>query len=191
MKSYDVAIIGGGPGGYIAALRASQLGLKTVIIEKEHLGGTCLNFGCIPTKALLRCAEIKHFATNAKDFGIEIKDINVNLDQMVKRSRKVVDQLSRGIDTLLQKKKIDVLYGAAKITDDKKLSIVNEKISAKHVIIATGALPRKIPNIPYNNPRIWTSKEAMTPTFLPKSLLVVGSGAIGMEFANFYNTLGT
>jgi len=192
MQNFDVVVIGAGPGGYVAAIRASQLGKKVAVIEKEHLGGVCLNWGCIPTKALLRSAEVLHLINHANEFGIEVGQVKVNLSKMVERSRKIAGQLSTGIKGLLAKNKVTVFYGEASFEKANTLKIKGEKIEAieaKNVIIATGAKARMLPGI-VAHPRIWTAKQAMTPEFTPKSLLVIGSGAIGIEFASFYRTLG-
>lgn len=195
MQSFDVVIIGAGPGGYVSAIRAAQLGMKTAIVEREHLGGVCLNWGCIPTKALLRSAEVKHLIDNAASFGISISEAKADLEAIVKRSRTVAGQLSSGIRGLLKKNKVTVFEGTAKLEGNKKLAIAlndgkSEQISAPHIILATGARARTLPFAPQNHPRVWSAKEAMTPTFMPKDLLIIGSGAIGIEFASFYNTLG-
>ncbi|MEI7493747.1 MAG: dihydrolipoyl dehydrogenase [Alphaproteobacteria bacterium] len=192
MQNFDVVVIGAGPGGYVAAIRASQLGKKVAVIEKEHLGGVCLNWGCIPTKALLRSAEVLHLINHANEFGIEVGQVKVNLAKMVERSRKIAGQLSTGIKGLLAKNKVTVFYGEASFEKANTLKIKGEKIEtieAKNVIIATGAKARMLPGIEAH-PRIWTAKQAMTPEFTPKSLLVIGSGAIGIEFASFYRALG-
>lgn len=192
MQNFDLIVIGAGPGGYVAAIRASQLGKKVAIVEKEHLGGVCLNWGCIPTKALLRSAEVLHLINHANDFGIEVGQVKVNLDKMVERSRKIAGQLSAGIKGLLAKNKITVFNGEAIFEKAKTLKIKGEKteiVEAKNIIIATGAKARMLPGIE-DHPRIWTAKQAMTPEFTPKTLLVIGSGAIGIEFASFYQTLG-
>ncbi len=192
MQNFDVVIIGAGPGGYVAAIRASQLGKKVAIIEREHLGGVCLNWGCIPTKALLRSAEVLHLINNAHEFGIEVGQVKPNLAKMVERSRKIAGQLSAGIKGLLAKNKVTVFYGSAGFEKANTLKISGEKpetISASNIIIATGAKARMLPGIDAH-PRIWTAKQAMTPEFTPKSLLVIGSGAIGIEFASFYRALG-
>ena len=192
MQNFDVVVIGAGPGGYVAAIRASQLGKKVAVIEKEHLGGVCLNWGCIPTKALLRSAEVLHLINHANEFGIEVGQVKVNLTKMVERSRKIAGQLSTGIKGLLAKNKVTVFYGEASFEKANTLKIKGEKIEtieAKNVIIATGAKARMLPDIVAHR-RIWTAKQAMTPEFTPKSLLVIGSGAIGIEFASFYRTLG-
>lgn len=190
---FDLAIIGAGPGGYVAAIRASQLGKKVAIIEKEHLGGVCLNWGCIPTKALLRSAEVMHLINTADNFGIKVEKATPDIQKIVERSRNVASQLSGGIKALLKKHKVTVLEGEAKIVNPKTIQINGKKtenIEAENIIIATGAKARTLKDIPVND-RIWTAKQAMTPTFMPKSLLVIGSGAIGIEFASFYNTFGT
>lgn len=192
MQNFDVVVIGAGPGGYVAAIRASQLGKKVAIVEKEHLGGVCLNWGCIPTKALLRSAEVLHLINNAHEFGIEVSQAKPNLSKMVERSRKIAGQLSAGIKGLLAKNKVTVFYGEASFEKANTLKIKSDKpetISASNIIIATGAKARMLPGVDAH-PRIWTAKQAMTPEFMPKSLLVIGSGAIGIEFASFYSTLG-
>lgn len=192
--SFDVVIIGAGPGGYVAAIRAAQLGLKTAIIEKEHLGGVCLNWGCIPTKALLRTAEIKHLIDSAETYGISVKDVQIDIEKVVGRSRVVSSQLAAGIKGLLTKNKVTIINGSARFQNAKTLEVVHDgkiqTVTGKHIIVATGAKARLLPNAPVSD-RIWTAKQAMTPTFLPKSLLVIGSGAIGIEFASFYKTLGS
>lgn len=190
---FDLAIIGAGPGGYVAAIRASQLGKKVAIIEKEHLGGVCLNWGCIPTKALLRSAEVMHLINTADNFGIKVEKATPDIQKIVERSRNVASQLSGGIKALLKKHKVTLLEGEAKIVNPKTIQIngtKTENIEAENIIIATGAKARTLKDITVNE-RIWTAKQAMTPEFMPKSLLVIGSGAIGIEFASFYNTFGT
>lgn len=191
MEEYDVAIIGGGPGGYVAAIRAAQLGRKTVVIEREHMGGICLNWGCIPTKALLRSAEILHLAQHAKDFGIEITGIKFDIKKMVERSRLVSKQLSSGISSLMKKNKVAVIEGAGKLAGNNIIEISNgSKIKAKAIIIATGARAKSLPGYEPDGRLVWTYKEAMVPDHTPKSLIIVGSGAIGIEFASFYSALG-
>jgi dihydrolipoamide dehydrogenase len=195
MSQFDVIVIGGGPGGYVAAIRASQLGLKTAVVEREHLGGVCLNWGCIPTKALLRSAEIKHLIDHADEYGIEVKDYRVNLQKIVERSRKISSQLAGGIKQLLKKNKVTVFEGYGIIENSKTLTVTysdgkKESLTGKHIIIATGAKARLLPSMPNQTTRVWTAKQAMTPDFMPKSLLIIGSGAIGIEFASFYKTLG-
>ena len=194
-QSFDVVVIGAGPGGYVAAIRAAQLGLKVACIEREHLGGICLNWGCIPTKALLRSAEVKHLMDHASDFGLSAKDISFDVGAVVKRSRGVADRLSKGVGFLLKKNKVTQIDGTAKLSGKGKVSIVGkdgktEDISAKNIILATGARARVLPGLEPDGKLIWTYKEAMVPTEMPKSLLVIGSGAIGIEFASFYHTMG-
>ncbi len=196
MQNFDLIVIGAGPGGYVAAIRASQLGMKVAIVEREHLGGVCLNWGCIPTKALLRSAEVKHLIDNSSAFGIEVSDVKIDLEAMVKRSRAIAGQLSTGIRGLLKKNKVTVFEGAAHFEDNKKLTIrlndgKTETLTAPHILIATGARARTLPFAPQNDSRIWYAKDAMTPTFMPKDLLIIGSGAIGIEFASFYNAIGS
>ncbi len=197
-KTFDVIVIGGGPGGYVAAIRAAQLGLKACVVEREHLGGICLNWGCIPTKALLKAAELRHSLTHLEEYGIEVNgEVSVNIEQVVKRSRKVASRLSAGVAHLLKKNKVEVISGEASISgkqsDQWAVSIAGETpatVTAKHVIIATGARARQIPNMESNGTTILSYKEAMVPKSIPKSLLVVGSGAIGIEFASFYRDMG-
>lgn len=193
-KTYDVVVIGGGPGGYVAAIRASQLGLKTAVIERDKLGGVCLNWGCIPTKALLRSAEVYHLMQNASDFGLKAEGISFDIEAVVKRSRKISERLSGGIGFLMKKNKIDVIAGEACLTDPTTITVRSGKdtqtVKAKNIILATGARARTLPGMEPDGDVIWTAKEAMVPKSMPKSLLVIGSGAIGIEFASFYNTLG-
>jgi dihydrolipoamide dehydrogenase len=193
--SFDVIVVGGGPGGYVAAIRAAQLGLKTAVVEREHLGGICLNWGCIPTKALLRSAEVKHLMEHADAFGLSAKDIGFDLAKVVKRSRNVANQLSNGVKHLLKKNKVEVFDGQGKVAGKGKLSVVKDgkaiaDLSANNIILATGARARSLPGLEPDGKLVWTYKEAMVPETMPKSLLVVGSGAIGMEFASFYRDLG-
>jgi dihydrolipoamide dehydrogenase len=192
MKEFDVVVIGAGPGGYVAAIRAAQLGLKTAIIEKNHLGGICLNWGCIPTKALLRCSEINHLLHNLDKFGFSAENIKFDFEKIIQRSRNVAGQLSNGISHLLKKNKVEVIMGEAKLLDKNHISVTNQedKIKAKNIIIATGARARIIPGFEPDSDYVWTYKEAMTPKAMPKSLIVVGSGAIGVEFASFYHNMG-
>lgn len=194
-QTFDLAIIGGGPGGYVAAIRAAQLGLKVVLIEKEHLGGICLNWGCIPTKALLRSAEVYQSILHAKDYGLTVKEVGFDLKSLVDRSRKIAGQLSSGIKHLLKKNNVIVLDGRGKITAAGKISVVSAttttNIEASHIIVATGARAKTLPHLQPDGKLVWTYKEAMIPTELPKSLIVIGSGAIGIEFASFYNALGS
>lgn len=207
---YDILVIGGGPGGYVAAIRAAQLGLKTAVVEREHLGGICLNWGCIPTKALLRSAEIYHYATHAADYGLKLEGkMTFNIADVIKRSRGVSGQLNGGIGFLLKKNKIDVIWGEAKVTKPGEVVVGKSSkpavepqhpvpkgvlgegtYQAKHIIIATGARPRALPGIEPDKKLIWTYFEAMVPDVMPKSLIVMGSGAIGIEFASFYRTMG-
>ena len=192
---FDIAIIGGGPGGYVAAIRAAQLGMKPVVIEREHLGGICLNWGCIPTKALLRAAELRHSLDEMANFGITVGEVSVDLGMVVKRSREVASRLSTGVKHLLKKNKIQVIEAEAKLGVEKAglrqitLSDGN-MITAKHVIIATGARARAMPNIEENGKTILTYREAMVPDSMPESLIIVGSGAVGSEFASFYHDMG-
>lgn len=194
-NQFDIVVIGGGPGGYVAAIRAAQLGLKTALVEREHLGGICLNWGCIPTKALLRSSEIHHLLHHADSFGFTVKDIQFDIQKIVERSRKVAGQLSGGIKGLLKKNKVTVFDGAGKLLGKGKLSVEKDgtktELQAKHIIIATGARARALPGLEADGKLVWTYKEAMVPDHLPKSLLVVGSGAIGMEFASFYHNMGS
>ncbi len=190
-NSFDVVVIGGGPGGYVAAIRAAQLGMNIALIEKEHLGGICLNWGCIPTKALLRSSEINHLLHNIGEFGFSVKDIKFDIEKIVKRSRDVSAKLSAGIKHLLKKNKVTVFEGEAKLAGSGKI-LINGKISVsgKHIIIATGARARILPGIEPDGKIIWTYKDAMLPKEMPKSVVVIGSGAIGAEFASFYKNLG-
>lgn len=191
---YDIAIIGGGPGGYVAAIRAAQLGMKVAVIEKENLGGICLNWGCIPTKALLRSAEVFHLVKNADKFGIKVNKPEFDFKKIIKRSREVANQLSNGISHLMKKNKITVINGKATILDSRKIKVdatPNQVIEAENIVIATGARARILPGFEPDGKVIMTYKEAMTPTDMPKKLLVVGSGAIGVEFASFYKELGS
>ena len=207
--AYDVIIIGSGPGGYVTAIRSAQLGLKTAIVEREHLGGICLNWGCIPTKALLRSAEIYHFMENAKEYGLKATGLEFDPAAIVKRSRGVSGRLNGGVGHLLKKNKVDVIWGEAKITKAGEIAVSKSSkepmqpqnpvpkgtkgegtYQAKHIIVATGARPRVIPGIEPDGDKIWTYFEAMVPETMPKSMVIMGSGAIGIEFASFYNALG-
>ena len=192
--TYDLIVLGSGPGGYVAAIRAAQLGLKTAIVERENLGGICLNWGCIPTKALLRSAEIFHYMQHAGDYGLTAANISADIDAVVKRSRGVAKQLNQGIGHLMKKNKITVHMGDGKLIAANKLSVTKdgktEELSAKNIIIATGARARDLPFAPADGKRIWTYRHAMVPPEMPKKLLVIGSGAIGIEFASFYNDMG-
>jgi dihydrolipoamide dehydrogenase len=192
---YDLAVIGAGPGGYVAAIRAAQLGLKTAIVEREHLGGICLNWGCIPTKALLRTAELYHQMVRAAEFGLAADNLRFDLARVVERSRKVADRLASGVAFLMKKSKIAVIDGEARLEGKGRIAIVGKGaarniIKAKHIVIATGARARELPGLEADGRLVWTYKHAMVPQIFPKSLLVVGSGAIGIEFASFYRTLG-
>ena len=200
-KQYDVIIIGSGPGGYVAAIRGAQLGLKMAVVEKSYVGGICPNWGCIPTKALLRSVEIYHHLTHATDFGLSASDVSFDAGAIVKRSRGIADQMSKGVGFLLKKNKVDVIWGAATLSAPGNVSVKaadnppkgalgGGDYSAKHVIIATGARPRALLGLEPDGKLIWTYFDAMVPAEFPKSLLVVGSGAIGIEFASFYRTLG-
>jgi dihydrolipoamide dehydrogenase len=194
--NYDVIVLGSGPGGYVAAIRAAQLGLKTAIIERESLGGICLNWGCIPTKALLKSANVFEYIKHSSDYGITIKDANADFGAMIKRSRDVAGGMSNGITFLMKKNKIDVIKGSGKLKTGKKIEVTSEDgktqiVEAKNIIIATGARSRVLPNLPQDGKKIIGYREAMTLPTQPKSMVVVGSGAIGIEFAYFYNALGT
>ena len=192
---FDLVVVGGGPGGYVAAIRAAQLGLKTTVVEREHLGGICLNWGCIPTKALLRSAEIGHLLRHADAYGFSAKEVSFDLKKIVKRSRDVAGQLSRGVGHLLKKNKVTVFDGHGRLAGSGKLKVEKDgkpvaDLTAKHIVLATGARARSLPGLEPDGKLVWTYKEAMVPDALPKSLLVVGSGAIGIEFASFYRDLG-
>ena len=193
-KSYDCIVIGGGPGGYVAAIRARQLGLSTALIERAELGGICLNWGCIPTKALLRTAELRHAFAEAKDFGLETGELRIDFSRVIARSRAVADRLSKGVQHLMRKHKVEVHAGSARLTGPGALRVEGagdaQELRAPHIIVATGARARTLPGIEPDGDRIWTYREAMVPTAMPRSLLVIGSGAIGIEFASFYHDLG-
>jgi len=194
--NYDVIVIGSGPGGYVAAIRAAQLGMRTAVVEREHLGGICLNWGCIPTKALLRSAEVMHLAKHAADYGLSVNGVTFDLPKVVDRSRKVASQLSGGIKHLLKKNKVTVIDGEGKLAGKGQVAVSKNgaavgTFGAKHIIIATGARARTLPGLEDDGKLVWTYKKAMTPDSFPKSLLVIGSGAIGIEFASFYNALGS
>jgi dihydrolipoamide dehydrogenase len=195
-EPFDVIVLGSGPGGYVAAIRAAQLGLKTAIVEREQLGGICLNWGCIPTKALLRSAELFHQMKHAKDYGLAAEGISADLEAIVKRSRGVAGKLNQGVTHLMKKNKIAVHMGQGKIAAPGKLEVTDANgktatLEAKHIVIATGARARELPKAKADGKRIWTYRHAMTPSELPSKLLVIGSGAIGIEFASFYNDLGS
>ena len=190
-QEFDLIVVGGGPGGYVAAIRAAQLGMDVALVEREHLGGICLNWGCIPTKALLRSSEIWHILQNLKDYGLSADNIQFDIAAIVNRSRGVAKRLSGGVQHLLKKNKVDVVMGRARLAGAGKVAIDGGKtLSAKHIVIATGARARSLPGLEADGDRVWTYREAMVPKAMPKSLLVVGSGAIGVEFASFYNDLG-
>ena len=193
-KAFDVVVIGAGPGGYVAAIRASQLGKSVAIVEREHLGGICLNWGCIPTKAMLRSAEVFHLMHRAKEFGLSAEKISYDLDAVVKRSRKVAGQLSGGIGHLMKKNKITVFMGAATLPSKGRVAVKTDKgseeLSAPNIVLATGARARELPGLEADGDLVWTYKHALQPKRMPKKLLVIGSGAIGIEFASFFNTLG-
>jgi dihydrolipoamide dehydrogenase len=193
--SFDIIVVGGGPGGYVAAIRAAQLGMKTAVIERENLGGICLNWGCIPTKALLRTSEVYGLIKHAESFGLSVKDVSFDTKKVVERSRKVANQLSNGVKMLMRKNKITVFEGTAKLAGGGKLAVAmndksNAALTAKNIILATGARARQLPGLESDGKLIWNYREAMVPPEFPKALLVIGSGAIGIEFASFYRTLG-
>jgi dihydrolipoamide dehydrogenase len=193
-ENYDVIVLGSGPGGYVAAIRSAQLGLKTAIVERENLGGICLNWGCIPTKALLRSAEIFHYMQHAGDYGLAAEKISADIAAVVKRSRGVAKQLNQGVTHLMKKNKITVHMGDGKLVAKGKLTVTKdgkmEELTAKNIIVATGARARDLPFAKADGKRVWTYRHAMTPPEMPGKLLVIGSGAIGIEFASFYNDMG-
>jgi dihydrolipoamide dehydrogenase len=194
-SNFDLIVVGGGPGGYVTAIRAAQLGMKTACVEREHLGGICLNWGCIPTKALLRSAEVGHLLKHADAYGFSASNVTFDLKKVVERSRKVANQLSNGVKHLLKKNKVEVFDGHGRLSGPGKLKVEKDgkpvaDLTAKHIILATGARARALPGLEPDGKLVWTYKEAMVPPAMPKSLLVVGSGAIGIEFASFYRTLG-
>ncbi|HLS10911.1 MAG TPA: dihydrolipoyl dehydrogenase [Flavobacteriaceae bacterium] len=191
MSKYDIIVLGSGPGGYVAAIRASQLGFKTAVIEKESLGGVCLNWGCIPTKALLKSAEVFRYLQNAEEFGLSVEKADKNFDKVIERSRNVAGGMSKGIDFLMRKNKIDVINGYGKLKPGKKVDVDGKEYSANHIIIATGAQSRVLPSLKQDGKKIIGYREAMSLKEQPKSMIVVGSGAIGVEFADFYNAMGT
>ena len=193
---YNVIVVGSGPGGYVAAIRASQLGLKTAIIEKESLGGICLNWGCIPTKALIKSAEVFNYLGHANDYGITVKDFSPDLPAVIQRSRSVADGMSKGVQFLMKKNKIDVIMGTGKLARGKKVEVTDDKgamttYEADHIILATGARAKALPNIPIDGVKVIEYRKAMVPEKQPKDMVVIGAGAIGVEFAYFYSSLGT
>lgn len=188
---YDIIVLGSGPGGYVTAIRASQLGFKTAIVEKENLGGVCLNWGCIPTKALLKSAQVFEYLKHAGDYGLSVKDFDKDFDAVVKRSRGVADGMSKGVQFLMKKNKIDVIEGFGKLKPGKKVDVDGKEYSADNIIIATGARSRELPSLPQDGKKVIGYREAMTLPKQPKKMIVVGSGAIGVEFAYFYNSMGT
>ncbi|MBU6235665.1 MAG: FAD-dependent oxidoreductase, partial [Alphaproteobacteria bacterium] len=194
-QTFDVVVVGGGPGGYVAAIRASQLGMKVALVEANHLGGICLNWGCIPTKALLRCSEINHLLHNLDAYGFKAEKVSYDFSKIIARSRGVAKQLSGGIAHLLKKNKVTVFDGYGKLLGKGRLDVSKDgksiaTIAAKHIVLATGARARVLNGFEPDGKLVWTYREAMTPTEMPKSLLVVGSGAIGIEFASFYRNMG-
>jgi dihydrolipoamide dehydrogenase len=194
-NTFDLIVVGGGPGGYVAAIRAAQLGMKAAVVEREHLGGVCLNWGCIPTKALLRSSEIYHLLHRLDDFGFSAKDISFDAGKVVARSRAVAKQLSNGVAYLLRKNKVTVFDGQGRLTGKGRLAVAKDgnpiaELAAEHIVLATGARARSLPGLEPDGEQVWTYKEAMVPPAIPKSLLVVGSGAIGIEFASFYHDMG-
>ncbi|WP_413869542.1 FAD-dependent oxidoreductase, partial [Albidovulum sp.] len=193
-KAFDMIVIGAGPGGYVAAIRGAQLGLSVAIVEREHLGGICLNWGCIPTKALLRSAEVFHLMHRARDFGLKAEGIGYDLAAVVQRSRGVAKQLSGGIGHLMKKNKVTVFMGAASLAKPGTVAVKTDKgteeLAAKAIVLATGARARELPGLEADGDLVWTYRHALQPQRMPKRLLVIGSGAIGIEFASFFNTLG-
>ncbi len=191
MSKYDVIVLGSGPGGYVTAIRASQLGLKTAVVEKESLGGVCLNWGCIPTKALLKSAQVFEYLKHAEDYGLKVESADKDFTAVVKRSRGVADGMSKGVQFLMKKNKIDVIEGYGTIKPGKKVDVDGKEYSADHIIIATGARSRELPSLPQDGETVIGYRQAMTLKEQPKTIIVVGSGAIGVEFASFYNAMGT
>ena len=196
MSNFDVIVLGSGPGGYVTAIRASQLGLKTAIVEKESLGGVCLNWGCIPTKALLKSAQVFEYLQHASDYGLKAAEVDKDFSAVVDRSRNVADGMSKGVQFLMKKNKIEVINGYGKVKPGKKVSVKDEggketEYTANHIIIATGARSRELPSLPQDGKKIIGYREAMSLKEQPKKMVVVGSGAIGVEFAYFYHTMGT
>ncbi|WP_040532641.1 dihydrolipoyl dehydrogenase [Leeuwenhoekiella blandensis] len=191
MSKYDIIVLGSGPGGYVTAIRASQLGFKTAIVEKESLGGVCLNWGCIPTKALLKSAQVFEYLKHAEDYGLKVEGADKDFDAVVKRSRGVAEGMSKGVQFLMKKNKIDVIEGFGKLKPGKKVDVDGTEYSADNIIIATGARSRELPSLPQDGKKIIGYREAMTLKEQPKKMIVVGSGAIGCEFGSFYNAMGT
>ena len=191
MSKYDIIVLGSGPGGYVTAIRASQLGFKTAVIEKENLGGVCLNWGCIPTKALLKSAQVFDYLKHAEDYGLRLDNPDKDFTKVVERSRGIADGMSKGVQFLMKKNKIDVIDGYGTLKPGKKVDVDGTEYSADHIIIATGAKSRQLPNLPQDGKKVIGYREAMTLKKQPKSMIVVGSGAIGVEFAHFYNAMGT
>ena len=194
VDNFDVVIIGAGPGGYVAAIRSAQLGLKVAVVEREHYGGICLNWGCIPTKAMLRSAEIFHLMERASEFGLKAQQLGYDIEKIVARSRDIANQLSKGVAFLLKKNKVQMYAGEAKILQRDTINVTsakeNKTLKTKAIVIATGARARELPGLEADHDLVWTYKDALRPSRMPKKLLVIGSGAIGIEFASFYNTLG-
>ena len=194
---FDIIIVGGGPGGYVAAIRASQLGMKAALVERENLGGICLNWGCIPTKALLRTSEVHHILNNLNEFGLTASNISFDIEKVVSRSRNVARQLNEGIEHLLKKNNVNVVMGDGQLSGPGEVTVTDRSaqrkiiLKGKNIVLASGARPRTLPGLEPDGEMIWTYREAMIPNVMPKSLLVVGSGAIGMEFSSFYSDLGT
>ena len=192
--SFDLIVIGAGPGGYVAAIRGAQLGLNVAVIEREHMGGICLNWGCIPTKAMLRSAEVFHLMHRANEFGLSAEGISYDLDAVVKRSRGIAKQLNNGVDHLLKKNKVTVIMGSATLAGNGRVTVTTktgtQDLTAANILVATGARARELPGLEADGDLVWSYKHALTPKHMPKNLLVIGSGAIGIEFASFYNTLG-
>ena len=192
--SFDLIVIGAGPGGYVAAIRGAQLGLSVAVIEREHMGGICLNWGCIPTKAMLRSAEVFHLMHRANEFGLSAEGISYDLDAVVKRSRRIAKQLNNGVDHLLKKNKVTAIMGSATLAGNGRVTVTTktgtQDLTAANILVATGARARELPGLEADGDLVWSYKHALTPKHMPKNLLVIGSGAIGIEFASFYNTLG-
>jgi len=195
MSQFDVVVLGSGPGGYVTAIRASQLGLRTAIVEKENLGGVCLNWGCIPTKALLKSAQVFNYLNHAEDYGLQAESVSYDFGKVIKRSRGVADGMSKGVQFLMKKNKIEVIEGYGKLLTGKRVEVTQDEntqiISADHIIVATGARSRELPSLPQDGKKVIGYRQAMTLKKQPKKMIIVGSGAIGIEFAYFYNAMGT